>query len=69
MIVSKLEVMEAIVRKNKNLLWSGWDVIDLKKADNAATSPNGIRVKGEWYLHRKYSADRKGWDIPNKYRG
>lgn len=69
MIVSKLEVMEAIVRKNKNLSWIGWDVIDLKKADNAATSPNGLRVNNEWYLHRKYKINRNGWDIPNKYRG
>lgn len=61
--------MEAIVKKNKNLLWHGWDVLDLKKSESARTSPNGIRINNEWYLHRVYSPGNKGWDIPNKYRG
>jgi hypothetical protein len=69
MIINKLETMEAIVKKNKNLIWDGWNVIDLKKSEVAKTSPNGIRVNNEWYLHRVYSPSRNGWDIPNKYRG
>lgn len=61
--------MEKIVSKNKNLMWRGWDVIDLKKSETARTSTNGIRVNGEWYLHRVYALNSKGWDIPNKYKG
>jgi hypothetical protein len=69
MIINKLETMERIVQKNKNLIWDGWNIIDLKKSEIGRTSPNGIRVKNEWYLHRVYEITSKGWDIPNKYRG
>lgn len=69
MIIKSLNTMEKIVEKNKNLMWNGWDVVDLKKSDIARTSPDGIRVNGEWYLHRTYSPNKEGWDIPNKYRG
>lgn len=68
MIINKLETMEAIVRKNHNLKWNGWDVLDLKKSDVARTSPQGIRINGEWYLHKVYSVNKNGWDIPNKYK-
>jgi hypothetical protein len=68
MIVNKLEAMESIVRKNRNLRWDGWNVIDLKKSDIARTSPQGIRVNGEWYLHKVYEVNQQGWDIPNKYK-
>jgi hypothetical protein len=67
MIIRSLNTMEKIINKNKNLLWRGWDVIDLKESDTAKTSPMGIRIKGEWYLHRIYKPGRNGWDIPNKY--
>lgn len=68
MIVKSLEVMESIVRKNRNLRWDGWNVIDLKKSEMARTSPTGIRIKGEWYLHKIYPINTNGWDIPNKYK-
>jgi len=67
MIIRSLNTMEKIINKNKNLLWRGWDVIDLKESDTAKTSPMGIRIKGGWYLHRIYKPGRNGWDIPNKY--
>jgi hypothetical protein len=68
MIIKSLNTMEKIVSKNKNLVWDGWDVIDLKESDIAKTSPKGIRVKDKWYLHKRYSPNKNGWDIPNKYR-
>lgn len=68
MIVNKLEVMEKIVKKNYNLRWDGWNVLDLKKSEMARTSPQGIRINGQWYLHKIYKVDEKGWDIPNKYK-
>lgn len=69
MLVKSLKTMETIVLNNKNLIWDGWDVIDLKESDIAKTSTKGIRVKDRWYIHKRYTPTRKGWDIPNKYRG
>lgn len=69
MIIKKLEQMENIVNKNKNLSWIGWDVRDLKRSESGRTAINGIRINGVWYLQRIYSVSRNGWDIPNKYRG
>ena len=69
MIINKLEVMEKIVKKNPNLSWIGWDVVDRKKSEMARTAPNGVRVNGEWYLQRKYELTRNGWDIPYRYKG
>jgi hypothetical protein len=68
MIINKLETMEAIVKKNRNLRWDGWNVMDLKKTDIARTSPQGIRINGEWYLNKVYVLNSNGWDIPNKYK-
>jgi len=68
MIIKSLNTMDKIVSRNKNLMWEGWDVIDLKESDIAKTSPKGIKVKDKWYLHKRYSPNRNGWDIPNKYR-
>ena len=31
MIIRSLNTMEKIVNKNQNLIWRGWDVIDLKE--------------------------------------
>ena len=47
MIVNKLEVMESIVKKNRNLRWDGWNVVDIKRSDIARTSPQGIRINNE----------------------
>lgn len=68
MIIKSLNTMEKIVSKNKNLKWRGWDVIDLKESHLAKTSANGIRINDKWFLHKVYSPNRDGWDIPNKYR-
>lgn len=68
MIINKLETMEKIVKKNTNLRWDGWNVLDLKKTESGRTSPSGKRINGEWYMHKQYTLDRNGWDIPNKYK-
>lgn len=68
MIVNKLETMERIVSKNKNLKWDGWDIFDLKKSDLAKTSTSGVRINNEWFLRKVYKLTRNGWDIPNKYK-
>jgi hypothetical protein len=68
MLIKSLEKMEKIVAKNKNLIWHGWDIIDLKESPVAKTSPSGIRVNDKWYIHKKYVPSRNGWEIPNKYK-
>jgi hypothetical protein len=68
MLIKSLNTMEKIVFKNKNLIWQGWDVIDLKESKTAKTSSAGIRIKDKWYLHKVYSPSRNGWNIPDKYR-
>jgi hypothetical protein len=68
MVIKSLNTMEKIVSKNSNLMWDGWNVIDLKESNMAKTSPIGIRVKDKWYLHKVYKPNINGWDIPNKYK-
>lgn len=68
MIVKNLEVMEKIVSKNRDLIWSGWDVLELKKTNLGRTDANGIRIKNNWFIQKTFSPDRNGWDIPNKYQ-
>jgi hypothetical protein len=68
MVIRSLNTMEKIVNRNTNLMWDGWNVIDLKESNVAKTSPVGIRIKDKWYLHKVYSPNRNGWNIPNKYQ-
>ena len=68
MVVKSLEVMEKIVNKNRDLMWSGWDVLELKKTNLGRTDVNGIRIKNNWFIKKTFSPDRNGWDIPNKYQ-
>lgn len=67
MIIKSLSQMESIVKKNKELFWVGWDVVERKRSDLGRTSPSGVRVKDTWYLQKIFNLDRNGWDVPNKY--
>ena len=69
MIIDDLKQMEKIVASNRSLSWVGWDVVERYKSDMAKTSTNGVRVNGTWYTQRVFKVDRRGWDIPNKYKG
>lgn len=60
--------MEKIVSKNLDLMWSGWDVLELKKTNLGRTDANGIRIKDNWFIKKTFSPDHNGWDIPNKYQ-
>ena len=68
MLIKDLDTMEKIVKKYNNLSWVGWDVADRKRSESGRTSVDGIRIDDKWYLQRLYRIDKKGWDIPNKYR-
>lgn len=66
MIISSLEQMEDIVRRNRQLAWDGWDVVKRVPAATAWKSPNGVFVKNKWYLQNKFTLMENGWKIPEK---
>lgn len=68
MIIKDLDAMESIVKKNKNLIWRGWDIIDIKESNVAKTAVNGIRINDKWYIHKVYKVEKNGWNIPDKYK-
>lgn len=67
MLIKSLEQMEDVVRKNNNLSWIGWDVVDRKQAANGLMSPNSVLVNGKWYIQKIYKLDSNGWEMPEKY--
>lgn len=65
--VSSLEKMEAIVSKNSNLSWNGWDVVEMIRSDKAFTSKQGAFKNNAWHLKKIFVVSRTGWEIPDKY--
>jgi hypothetical protein len=61
--------MEQIVSNNKNLMWDGWTVVSLKPIRDGLTSTNTIRIKGKWYLQKRFEPGPEGWIIPGKFLG
>lgn len=66
MLISSLNKMEEIVKKNKELKWDGWDVIHFYPSEKARTSKFGARVNGKWCMVKRFPVTEKGWDIANK---
>lgn len=69
MLISSLEQMETIVKKNKGLIWDGWTVVHFYPSEKAKTSKFGGRIKGKWCMIRRFEVTEKGWDIPSKFLG
>ena len=69
MLISSLDKMEDIVKKDKNLRWDGWDVLFSYPSDKASTSKFGARVDGVWHLQRIFSLTSEGWHIPKSHVG
>ena len=46
MIITDYDVAHDIVSSNKSLSWSGWDIVDFKKSDDAEYSANGKNING-----------------------
>ena len=65
--VISLEKMEAIVSKNSNLSWHGWDVVEMTRSDKAFTSKHGALKNNAWHLKKIFVVSRTGWEIPDKY--
>jgi hypothetical protein len=66
MLVTSLEKMEKIVKRNRELMWDGWDVIHFYPSEKARTSKFGARIKNRWCIHRRFVPTEQGWDIPQK---
>jgi hypothetical protein len=67
MIVKELEKMELIVNNNKTLSWDGYDVLHSVKTDKARTSTQGVLIGSSWFIQKRYTLSRNGWDIPTKF--
>lgn len=65
--VSSLEQMEAIVSKNNNLSWDGWNVVEMVRSDKAFTSQYGALKNNAWHFKKTFVVSRNGWEIPDKY--
>ena len=65
--VISLEKMEAIVSKNSNLSWDGWDVVEMVRSDKAFSSNQGALKNNAWHLKKIFVVSRTGWEIPDKY--
>lgn len=66
MIINSLEQMESIVRKNKQLSWQGWDVVQSFIAPTGYLQKNGAYIEGRWYTQRRFNITSKGWEFPEK---
>lgn len=66
MQVTSLEQMEKIVKRNKFLNWDGWEVVNSFPSEKGRTSKDGAYINGIWHIQRRYTADERGWNIPDK---
>jgi len=69
MFIRSLEEMEKIVEQKKFLHWDGWTVVQTFNSERARTSPDGIRINGQWHIQKRFVPTSKGWEIPNKIIG
>lgn len=69
MLVTSLEQMEDLVRKNRSLRWDGWDVVHFYRSDTAWMSKRGSFHKGSWYINKRIPVTSEGWNIPEKVLG
>jgi len=67
MKITNLQKMESIVDKNKNLFWDGWTVVSFFPSESARTSNKGSLINGKWSILSKYTPNRDGWNIPDKF--
>lgn len=66
MLVTSLEQMEDLVRKNRSLRWDGWDVVFFYQSPTAWSSKHGSFYRGNWYMNKRFKLTESGWHIPEK---
>lgn len=67
MYITSLEKMESIVKKERNLHWDGWTVVERILNKSGMTNKFGVFVNGKWYLQKRFEPTEKGWKLPGKY--
>lgn len=65
--ITSLEQMEKIVRSEKSLRWNGWDVEHTVPNPTAWSKPNGVFIRGRWYVKEIFPITESGWEIPGKF--
>ena len=68
MLVRDLDKMEKIVRRHKNLIWDGYDVIMLVRHPNPVIYKDARFVGGKWFRTVLVPLTRDGWELPNVNR-
>lgn len=63
MIITSLERMEEIVKKNNSLSWDGWTVLVSKQSATAWMKSNARFIDGKWYRSDRIEPGPLGWDI------
>ena len=66
-IITSLEQMDKIVLSEKSLRWNGWDVEHTTPNPTAWSKPNGVFVRGRWYVKETFPITESGWEIPGKF--
>lgn len=64
--IKALAEMEKIVSRNKMLSWDGWTVLHTFASNTGWRSKEGVRIKGQWHIQRRFDVGAEGWDIPTK---
>lgn len=65
MLIKKLEEAEQIVKSNKDLRWSGWDIISREITTNGFSHKSGSFINNRWGIDRRYPITDNGWYLPN----
>lgn len=66
MLITSLEKMESIVRKNNRLSWDGWDVLLSLPNPSAWRYRDGAYVNSRWCVQKRYKITERGWDVPER---
>lgn len=67
MITINYEQAHRVVENNKFLHWDGWDIVDFKLDSAAEYDKRGSRYKGRWGFEKRFTPDRNGWKVPQRY--
>ncbi len=65
--ITSLAQMENIVRSERSLRWNGWDVEHTTPNPTAWSKPDGVFIRGRWYVKKVFPITESGWEIPGKF--
>lgn len=67
MLITNHAFADKIVEKFNNLMWDGWDIVELLQDPSAEYNANGVRINNKWYTKKIYPVLESGWEVPTKY--